>query len=433
MTWLRRYRLRAFLTTSLWFVPVLGMALALVAAPLIRRLDAATSWTLFGFGAEGARAVLTGLVASVFTFVVFVFSILLVAVQIASANLSPRVIAGILSHRPVRVCLGLMVFTFVYGLAVLGRIEDKVPQLAVTAVIFSSLASIVAFLYLIDHLARGLRPVSVVSQVGRDGARVIGSVYPQLLAPGREEGPSGPAFDGPEVRQTVLSHTGGVVLAFDVAGLVAAARAADGTIELVPQVGDFVATGDPLFRIRGGPLDEQLLLQSIALGAERTIEQDPAFPFRIIVDIASKALSPAINDPTTAVLAIDQLHHLLHSLGARKLDTGHVCDPDGRLRLVYRTPDWEDFVDLAATEIRHFGVSSIQVARRLRAMLEDLIAALPAGRRPPLQAELLRLQRAAVRAFDDPEDRERAELGDSQGLGGSRLIRQNQGMISKPG
>jgi uncharacterized membrane protein len=194
-----------------------------------------------------------------------------------------------------------------------------------------------------------------------------------------------------------------------------------------------VATGDPLFRIRGGPLNEQLLLQSIALGAERTIEQDPAFPFRIIVDIAAKALSPAINDPTTAVLAIDQLHHLLRSLGARKLDTGHVYDQDARLRLVYRTPDWEDFVDLAATEIRHFGVSSIQVARRLRAMLEDLIAALPAGRRPPLQAELLRLQRAAVRAFADPEDRERAELGDSQGLGGSRLIRQNQGMISKPG
>jgi uncharacterized membrane protein len=418
MTWLRRYRLRAFLTTSLWLVPVLGMAMALVAAPLLRRLDAATSWTLFGFGVEGSRAVLTGLVASVFTFVVFVFSILLVAVQIASANLSPRVIAGILSHRPVRVCLGLMVFTFVYGLAVLGRIEDKVPQLSLTVVIASSLASIVAFLYLIDHLARRLRPVSVVSQVGRDGARVIGAVYPQLLAPEGEDGPRPPGFDGPQVRQTVLSRTGGVVLAFDVAGLVAAARAADGLIELVPQVGDFVAAGDPLFRIRGGPPDEHLLLQSIALGPERTIEQDPAFPVRIIVDIASKALSPAINDPTTAVLALDQLHHLLRSLGARKLDTGHVYDQDARLRLVYRTPDWEAFVDLAATEIRHFGASSIQVARRLRAMLEDLIAALPARRRPPLQAELLRLQRAAKRAFDDPEDRERAEHGDSQGLGG---------------
>src|SRR5262245_48716866 len=128
MTWLQRYQLRAFLASSLWIVPVLGMALALAAAPLLRRLDAATGWGLFGFGIDGARAVLTGLMASVFTFVVFVFSILLVAVQIASANLTPRVIAGILAHRPVRVCLGLMVFTFVYGLAVLGRIETTVPQ-----------------------------------------------------------------------------------------------------------------------------------------------------------------------------------------------------------------------------------------------------------------------------------------------------------------
>jgi len=185
-------------------------------------------------------------------------------------------------------------------------------------------------------------------------------------------------------------------------------------------VGDFVAKGDPLFRVRGGgaPLDEDLLGQRIVLGAERTVEQDPAFPLRIIVDIASKALSPAINDPTTAVLALDQLHHLLRNLGQRKLDTGLICDREQRQRLAYRTPDWENFVDLAVTEIRLFGAGSIQVARRLRAMLEDLIMVLPPLRRPPLQAELLRLQRSAQRAFVDPDDQERAKQGDSQGLGG---------------
>jgi uncharacterized membrane protein len=419
LTWLQRYRLRAFLASSLWIVPVLGMALALGVAPLLRRFDAATRWTFFGFGPEGARAVMAGLVASVFTFVVFVFSILLVAVQIASANLSPRVIAGILAHRPVRVCLGLMVFTFVYGLSVLGRIEATAPQLPVAVVVASSLASIVAFLYLIDHLGRRLRPVSVVSQVARDGARVIESIYPDLIGPSPEEA-GRPALGDQAPRQLVRSRAGGVVLAFDVAGLVAMARAADGVIELVPQVGDFVATGDPLFRVLGGrgTVDEELLHQSIALGGERTIEQDPAFPFRIIVDIASKALSPAINDPTTAVLALDQLHHLLRSVGVRKLDTGLVRDRDGRPRLVYRTPDWEDFVALAVTEIRHFGASSIQVARRLRAMLQDLIRAVPAERRPLLEAELRRLQRAAERAFSDPEDRAQAGEGDSQGLGG---------------
>jgi uncharacterized membrane protein len=216
----------------------------------------------------------------------------------------------------------------------------------------------------------------------------------------------------------VISGTGGVVLAFDVAGLVAVAQSAASVIELIPQVGDFVAKGDPLFRVFGGSVDEALLHQRLALGGERTIEQDPTFPFRIIVDIASKALSPAINDPTTAVLALDQIHHLLRNVGIRALDTGLVRDQNHRPRLVYRTPNWEDFVELAVTEIRQFGATSIQVPRRLRAMLDDLIAALPPERRPSLQAELRRLQRSSERAFSDPEDVASAEQGDSQGLGG---------------
>ena len=97
------------------------------------------------------------------------------------------------------------------------------------------------------------------------------------------------------------------------------------------------------------------------------------------MDIASKGLSPAINDPTTAVLAIDQTHHLLHNVGSRHLDDERVRDAAGRTRLVYRTPAWEDFVELAVTEIRHFGSESIQIARRLRAMLENLIQTLPAN------------------------------------------------------
>jgi uncharacterized membrane protein len=417
LNWLRRYRIRVFLASSLWIVPVLGIVLALAVAPVLRRLDAATHWTLFGFGVEGARAVLAGLIASIFTFVVFVFSILLVAVQLASANLSPRVIAGILAHRPVRVSLGLMVFTFLYGLAVLGRIEDTVPQLSVAVVIASSLASIVAFLHLIDHLGMRLRPVSVLTQVGRDGARVIESIYPELLAGAREEGTT-VVLSGRSPRQVVTCRSGGVVLAFDVAGLVAAARAAGAVVELVPQVGDFVTKGDALFRTYGGPVDEAVLRRHIALGAERTIEQDPAFAFRILVDIASKALSPAINDPTTAVLALDQLHHLLRNVGMRRLDAGLVRDRGQEPRLVYRTPDWEDFVYLAATEIRQFGATSIQVARRLRAMLEDLVAVLPQERRSPLREELQLLERSVERAFSDPEDRERASRADSQGLGG---------------
>src|SRR5581483_6289372 len=176
-----------------------------------------------------------------------------------------------------------------------------------------------------------------------------------------------------------------------------------------------------LFRIyQGGQtIAELLLFQSVAFGAERTLEQDPAFAFRIIVDVAAKALSPAINDPTTGVLALDQIHHLLHQVGQRKLDTGYVKDKNGQLRVVYRTPDWEDFVCLAVTEIRHFGRESIQIARRLRQLLENLIAVLPGHRAVRLREELNLLHRGVERTFQDPEDKNRADRGDSQGVGGS--------------
>ena len=161
------------------------------------------------------------------------------------------------------------------------------------------------------------------------------------------------------------------------------------------------------------------LRKAVVIGQERTLEQDPTFAFRILVDIASKGLSPAINDPTTAVLAFDQIHHLLRNVGVRCLDDERVRDATGRTRLIYRTPDWEDFVQLAVTEIRHFGGESIQVARRLRAMLENLLQTLPEHRTPILREELSLLHRSAERFFPEPEDKALAEVGDVQGVGGN--------------
>src|SRR5262249_28865177 len=148
------------------------------------------------------------------------------------------------------------------------------------------------------------------------------------------------------------------------------AREADAIIELVPQVGDSITRGDPLFRVFGGtrPVAPDALQGCVAVGTERTLEQDPRFAFRILVDIANKALSPAINDPTTAVLALDQIDNLLLNLGRRRLDEGLARDPDGKLRVVYGTPDWPDYVILAVSEIRQFGEGSLQVDRRMKAM-----------------------------------------------------------------
>jgi uncharacterized membrane protein len=139
-----------------------------------------------------------------------------------------------------------------------------------------------------------------------------------------------------------------------------------------------------------------------------------------LVDIASKGLSPAINDPTSAVLALDQIHHLLQCVGNRDLATGQVRDSAGQLRLIYRTPDWEDFVHLAVTEIRQFGGESIQIVRRLRAMLEHLILVLPAAHSQLLRKELTVLNHSAERLFAEPEDRALAGISDAQGFGGKR-------------
>src|SRR6202012_4103055 len=176
-------------------------------------------------------------------------------------------------------------------------------------------------------------------------------------------------------------------LAVHIDALVAVAREKGGIIELVYMVGDFVATGETLFRLYGGAvaLEDHVLCAKVAFGRERTIEQDSTFAFRVIVDVAVKALSKAINDPTTAVLALDQLHRLLRLVGRRHLHDNALHDSDRRLRLIFPTPNWDDFVQLSCREIRLYGAENFQVSRRLHAMIENLLAILPEARRSALQ------------------------------------------------
>jgi len=219
----------------------------------------------------------------------------------------------------------------------------------------------------------------------------------------------------------VAASRTGTVLAFDVAGLLEIARHTDCVIEFVPQVGDFVTRGDLLFRLHGNgdAVADRQLHDAVAIGQERSMEQDPKFAFRVIVDVACKALSPAINDPTTAVLALDQIHRLMRTVATRQLDTGRVHDDNGRLKLVYRTPDWGDFVALSFTEIRLYGKESIQVVRRMRAVLEGLITVAPPHRVALLREELRLLDRGIARDFLDPEDQVRAASADSLGMEGA--------------
>jgi uncharacterized membrane protein len=419
MSWLDRHGLKLYVRNSIWVFPVLSIAAGLAAVALLNRIDRALGWEI-NIGPDTARAVMGTVAASMLTLVVVSSSAILVAVQLASAQLTPRIILLVYRSRIRKFCISAFVLTFTFSVGALVRIETRVPLLTSYVAAYGFLINLALFLYFIDGMGKTLRPGSALHVVGIAGREVLQSVYPSRL---KSEQPS---ISKPldilkkDPSRLIINEVDGVVLAFDRKGLISLAERANCLIELVPQVGDFIAAGDPLFRLfeGGESISEESLRNSVALGQERTLEQDPTYAFRIIVDIASKALSPAINDPTTAVLAIDQIHHLLRNVGSRNLGHGRETDGRGELRLVYRTPDWEDFVHLAVTEIRQYGGDSIQITRRLRAMLESLIETLPAKRAPMLRLELGLLQASAKRMFVDLYDQALAEMGDLQGMGG---------------
>jgi uncharacterized membrane protein len=352
---------------------------------------------------------------------VFTFGSLLVAIQIASGQLTPRIIATtLLRDNVIRRTVGLFIFTLLFALGTVARIETTVPHIVTWVAAILGIASVMAFLFLIDYAARLLRPVSILWRVGEEGLVVIERVYPKPIRDTDALHAQRRQLSAPD---RILTHRGtsAIVLAVNLEALVAEANRVDGVIEVVPRVGDFVAVGEPVFLLHGGSgaFDERKLRGSIAFGRERTIEQDSTFASRVIVDIAIKALSKAINDPTTAVLAIDQLHRLLRNVGKRHLHDEQIMDDAGRLRVIFPTPNWDDFVQLACREIRLYGAENFQIARRLRAMLDNLMKTLPESRRPALRLELDLLDRTIEKLYPLPEDLAVARIADTQGLGGS--------------
>ena len=421
MTWNRRYQVKSYLRSALWIIPFVAVPLEQVAWVLARTLDTRFTGRGLALGVTGAQAMFNAVITLSLSFIVFTFGSLLVAIQVAGGQYTPRVIATtLLRDNLIRCTAGLFVFTLLFAIKAADRMETTVHQIIAFVVGLLGLICILAFLFLIDYAARMLRPVSLVGRVGKYGLEVMESVYPEQSS--EEQDIAGSRRIPGTVEGTIL-HRGksAIVVAVNVETLVAEAEKAKGVIEFAPQVGDFVGSGEPLFLLHDGAhaIDERKLRASVVLGDERTMEQDPLFGFRILVDIAIKALSKAINDPTTAVLAIDQLHRLLRSAGRRNLRTDQILDRAGKLRVIFRTPKWEDFVHLAFSEIRFYGAENIQIARRLRAMIVNLTDTLPAQRHAALRKELELLDRTIEKLYILPEDLKLASIPDLQGLGGS--------------
>ena len=191
---------------------------------------------------------------------------------------------------------------------------------------------------------------------------------------------------------------------------------------MVAVVGDTLVDGSIVLRMHGGNGKVLLkdLMQAVHLGTERTFTQDPKYSIRLLVDIAIKALSPAINDPTTAVQAIDQIEDLLRRISRCDLQARHLRGTRGALRVIVPMPTWDDYLALAFDEIRQFGASSVQIMRRLRAALIGLQEATAGSRATAIHRYLEHLDWAIERAQLDPRDKQTASQEDQQGLGFSR-------------
>src|SRR5690606_12491150 len=216
-----------------------------------------------------------------------------------------------------------------------------------------------------------------------------------------------PRLPPPDRGEVVLccGDRGGAVSHIEQEALVRDAARADVLVEVLPRVGDFVPRLSPVMRVYGGELDEatsRRLVATLGFAPERTLQQDIAYALRQLCDIGCSALSPSINDPTTAVQVIDQLHELLRMLAPLPDPPEALADDDGVPRVIIPRIGWGDLISLAVTEIRIFGARSPQIPRRLRAMLLDLPEVAPAERQPALATQLEILD-ATIERVDELE------------------------------
>jgi uncharacterized membrane protein len=278
------------------------------------------------------------------------------------------------------------------------------------------------FVGLVQRLSR-LQINRVLAFTSDFGRQVIDLIYPPLDSSGTA---AGTVFEHLPVTQN-LTYSGPprAIQSLDIPALLTLAERSDVVIEIVSAVGNTLVESTPLLRVYGGDeqVSERALRKAIRTGTERTFEQDPKYSIRLLVDIAIRALSPAVNDPMTAVQALDHIEDLLLRLGRRRLEIGAIHDSTGQIRLVMVVPSWKNFLDLAFTEIRCYGAGNVQVMRRMKAMLSDLIEALPDERRPSLRFQQERLDATIARSFADMEDQLAASEEDREGLGVTRKHR----------
>jgi uncharacterized membrane protein len=402
---------------SFWLVPGLAVVLALAAGLVLPRVAVASEGALasyvFNGGAEGARGVLQAIAGSVITVTSLTFSLTIVTLQLASSQFSPRLLRTFLRDLRNQTVLGILLATFVYSLTVLrtvrtgdSEVENAVPQLAVTVAFVLVVASVSALVWFIQHSVGVIRVDTMMTDVRAETAGVIDEIYP--ADQDRDDGSPDAGARAEDVLPppvpsdagSVLAPTSGFLLAVDTEALCSWAAEHGVVVAVDAEPGTWLLRGGPWARVwsedPSAPLDDvaEHLRSRVAIGNERTTQQDARHGVSQLVDIAAKSLSPGINDPTTAVHAVGHLGDLLATLAGRRLGALIVRDEGEALRVVVARATFADYLELAFGQVRRYGAGEPAV---VHAVL-DVLAGLAGQVRGPERRDALRDQLSALAA-----------------------------------
>ena len=398
------------IAVSLWFLPTIFAVAAIGAANLTIWLDARVEAPIGVrpdlVGDPGTAATFAGTIAAAtLAFVAVVFATTLVAIQLAASQYSPRTVRIFIRSRVTRLTLGLFLATFVFSLLILvsnrasvASAKQFAPVVSVTTLLALTLATVFGFVVYLHSVVRLMRVQYLLEAIAAETRRAIEENFPSASAYVDVEPPP----PDPAPRRLCYTGTAGVITATDLHGLTELCRQKECWLELTVGVGEYLAHGTPIALVHGGDLRDHDVTRFFLIGGERTFVQDPAFGFRELVDIAIRALSPAVNDPTTGVQAIDRLSDLLGITGNRLDPTGLRVDSSGAVRVKRKLRNFDGLLVLSLTEVVRYGADAPQVVRRLRAVLDELEATLPAERQATIAGQRSLLEAAVSAALPAP-------------------------------
>ena len=431
--WNRSYRALSYLQSALWVVPIVAVVCGFIAMMVLRYLDRFVPWDITGLGVEGSKSMYQTVITLTLSFLVFTFGSLLVAIQIAGGQLTPRIIATtLLRDNVVRYSVGLFVFTLIFAIVALDRIGDEVHELVTFIAAVSASPAWSSFLFLIDYAARLLRPVSILARVADEGLQVIAAVYPRCGDGADERRRPRRSCVRERADRGIVHHAGAPRSCWRRPGDPGReARATGGVVELVPQVGDFLAADQPLFALYGGAAGSTIAAAPRG-GGIRHRADDGAGPAVRLPDPGRHRAQGALagHQRSDDGRAGDRPDPSAAAGGrAGGSCAARSCRRRGGPRVIHRTPNWEDFVHLSCKEIRACGAGNVQIARRLRAMFENLVLYLPADRHAALYEQLDLLDRTCRTTTSSRRTRARACRGFA---GARRRVRESRRQLKSP-